>query len=75
MFGFSDFEERLLSDEGVSLVLSSRDRLLALRNRMESRLREGLSAADYETARTVIAATRAAEVILLDTTHLKGAQS
>lgn len=74
MFGFSDFEERLLSAEGTALALESRARLLALRARMESQLNAGLTAADYDTARTIIAATKAAEVILFDTTHLKGAK-
>ena len=73
MFGFTDLEERLLGPDGPDQLRATVGDLRALREQVQAKANAGVSADDFETAQLVLAAINAAERILFDSTHLKGA--
>lgn len=73
MFGFSDLEERLISDDRAEVLAEIRSALSAMRAEAQSALDSGLSSDDYESVELLLAALTAADRILNDTTHLQGA--
>lgn len=75
MFGFSDLEDRLLGENGEATFHSTLKAIRDIRAEAQGGIDSGLAKDDYERAELLMAACNAAEQIVLDTSHLKGAKS
>lgn len=73
MFGFSELEDQLNSDNRAETLEQTRAALTAMRTEAQSALDSGLASDDYESVELLLAALNAADRILNDTTHLQGA--
>ena len=74
MFGFSDFEESLLSDDGHKVAAAAHARLDAMQACAEAAIRTELSPQNAAQARGLLQAVVACRVILTDTSHLDEAR-
>jgi len=74
MFGFSDFEEALLSDDGEQVARAAHARLDAMQSRAEAAIRTELSSQHATQARGLLQAVIACRAILTDTSHLDEAR-
>ena len=73
MFGFSDLEDRLMSDDGPAIAVHTLQQVHQFRSRIAALVDAGLPAADYQDATQLMNAINACEHVLLDTSHLNGA--
>lgn len=73
MFGFSDLEERLLGDNGSEALAETLGTIRAIRTELQEGMDLGLDQEDFAQAEILLSALNAAEQIMIDTTHLKGA--
>ena len=73
MYGFTDLEDRLLGAEGVEVLREALSKVRAIETEVQASVSAGLGQADFEQARKVLAAAKAAETILLTAANPKGA--
>ena len=73
MFGFTDLEDRLLGDAGVSALRTALDTVRAIETEAKAKITTGLSHDDFAQAQKILAAAAAAQSILLTAAHPKGA--
>lgn len=73
MFGFTDLEDRLLGAEGVSALRTALETVRTIESDVRASVSVGLSHADFAQAQKILAATAAAQSILLTAAHPKGA--
>ena len=73
MHGFTDLEDRLLGADSAQALSASLASIRDIAAGVRASISAGLGRDDYAQAEKILAATRAAEHILLNTSNLKGA--
>lgn len=73
MYGFTDLEDRLLGAEGAAALRSTLDTVRMIESDVRAGVTAGLSHDDFAQAQKILAATAAAQTILLNKAYLKGA--
>jgi hypothetical protein len=73
MYGFTDLEDRLLGPEGPAALASALASVRAIAADLRASMAGGLSHTDFAQAEKILAASAAAERILLNDANTKGA--
>lgn len=73
MHTFSDLEDRLLGPDGPAALAAALSALRSIAEELKGAIAAGLSQEDFAQAQKVLAASAAAEHILLSKAYLKGA--
>lgn len=73
MFAFSDLEDRLLGPHGPAVANAALSTLRGIATDLQQAIASGLSQDDFAQAKKILAASAAAEHILMNKAYLKGA--
>jgi hypothetical protein len=73
MYGFTDLEDRLLGTEGPAALAKALDSVRAIAAELRASMAGGLPKTDFAQAEKILAASAAAELILLNAAKKKGA--
>ena len=73
MHGFTDLEDKLLGPDGAAALTAALSNVRAIASGLRAGIAAGLSQDDFAQATKILAASTAAEHILLNKANLKGA--